>query len=95
LVDYEEIEEKCKTIRQNNIKLLEDFDAWLKVKRLTDQTIREHMNNIDLFINHFLLYEDAYEAKDGVLESGVGKGVISLKIHQMSKRSLERISIIV
>jgi len=36
LVDYEEIEEKCKTIRQNNIKLLEDFDAWLKVKRLTD-----------------------------------------------------------
>ncbi len=53
------------------------------------------MNNIDLFINHFLLYEDAYEAKDGVLESGVGKGVISLKIHQMSKRSLERISIIV
>ncbi len=68
MVDYEEIEEKCNTIRQNNIKLLEDFDAWLKVKRLTDQTIREHMNNIDLFINHFLLYEDAYEAKDGVLE---------------------------
>ena len=26
------------------------------------------MNNIDLFINHYLLYEDAYEAKDAVLE---------------------------
>ena len=68
LVNYEEIEEKCKRIRQNNIKLLEDFGAWLKAKRLTDQTIREHMNNIDLFINHFLLYEDAYEAKDGVFK---------------------------
>ena len=68
MVDYEEIEEKCKTICQNNIKLLEDFYAWLKVKRLTDQTIRVHINNIDLFINHFLLYEDAYEAKDGVGE---------------------------
>ena len=66
MVDDEEFEEKCKTIRQNNLKLLEDFDAWLNVKRLTDQTIRNHINNIDLFINHYLLYEDAYEAKDGV-----------------------------
>lgn len=66
MVNYEEIEEKCKIIRQNNIKLLEDFDAWLKAKELTAQTLRVHMNNIDLFINHFLLYEDAYEAKDGV-----------------------------
>lgn len=68
MVNDEEFEEKRKTIRQYNLKLLEDFDAWLNVKRLTNQTIREHMNNIDLFINHYLLYEDAYEAKDGVLE---------------------------
>ena len=68
MVDYEEFEGKCKTIRQNNLKILEGFDAWLKAKRLTDQTIREHMNNIDFFINHFLLYEDAYEAKDGVFK---------------------------
>lgn len=66
--DYEEIEEKCKTIRLNNIKILEDFYAWLKVKRLTDQTISVHINNIELFINHFLLNEDAYEAKDGIGE---------------------------
>ena len=68
LVDYEEFEEKCNIIRQYNIKLLEDFDAWLKVKRLTDHTIKEHMDNIDLFINRYLLYEDAYQAKDGVFK---------------------------
>lgn len=66
--DDEDIEEKCKIIRQNNIKLLEDFCEWLEVKRLSKKTIRVHVNNIELFVNHFLLYGNSYEAKDGVLE---------------------------
>lgn len=41
---------------------------WLEVKRLSKKTIRVHVNNIELFVNHFLLYGNSYEAKDGVLE---------------------------
>jgi predicted RNA-binding protein with EMAP domain len=33
---------------------------------LSEKTIRNHLSNIDFYINEYLLYEDATEAKDGV-----------------------------
>ena len=38
---------------------------WLAAANLKDKTITKHRNNIDLYINHYLLYEDTVEAKDG------------------------------
>ena len=66
LDDYEDYEKKCEKIRKENEKLLDKFDAWLRNTNLKDKTIDRHINNIDFYINEYLLYEDAEEAKEGV-----------------------------
>ena len=68
--DYEKYEKDCKRIREANERLLIEFDVWLKSSGLSEATINNHSSNIDFYINEYLLYEDATEAKDGV--SGVG-----------------------
>lgn len=61
--DDEEI--ACEKIRQENAALLSEFDKWLTGKNLSKKTIVTHRSNIDLYINEFLLYEDAICAADG------------------------------
>lgn len=60
-----EYEEACERIRATNDALLSDFDHWLTTKGLSDKTVREHAQNIELYVNHYLLYEDAIEAAEG------------------------------
>jgi intergrase/recombinase len=67
VVDYEQYEIECKKIRESNEKLLEDFENWLRKSNLADKTIRKHAENIDFYINEYLLYEDAIEPQNGVL----------------------------
>ena len=64
--DYAEYEANCERIRQSNEKLLDDFKNWLGTKGLADKTIRKHIENIDFYINEYLLYEDATEPQEGV-----------------------------
>lgn len=64
--DYEKYEADCKNIRKVNESLLAEFETWLKSSGLSEKTIRNHLSNIDFYINEYLLYEDATEAKDGV-----------------------------
>jgi hypothetical protein len=64
--EHEKYEADCKKIRKANESLLADFEAWLKSSGLSDKTIGNHLSNIDFYINEYLLYEDAIEAKDGV-----------------------------
>lgn len=64
--DYKKYEADCKKIRKTNERLLAEFDAWLQSSGVADKTIRNHLSNIDFYINEYLLYEDATEAKDGV-----------------------------
>jgi len=72
--DYEEYEAACKEIREDNAKLLEKFKKWLRQKNLAAKTIRTHTENVDFYINEFLLYEDAVEANDGADEIGMFLG---------------------
>jgi site-specific recombinase XerD len=66
LDDYEQYEIECERIRESNGKLLADFEDWLRESNLADQTISKHVENIDFYINEYLLYEDAVEPQDGV-----------------------------
>lgn len=68
MADYRDCEKECERIQQENSQLLKEFDLWLQGKRLTEGTIRRHLRNIDFYINHFLLYEEAIEAKNGASE---------------------------
>lgn len=63
--DYEEWEKECERIREENEKILDNFEEWLRKKNLKDKTIDKHISNIDFYINEYLLYEDVIEAKDG------------------------------
>lgn len=65
--DYKQYEIECEKIRESNKQLLEDFANWLRRSNLADKTINEHVQNIDFYINEYLLYEDAVEPQDGVL----------------------------
>jgi len=64
--DYEKYEADCRKIRKSNEKLLLEFEKWLKLSGLSEKTISNHRSNIDFYINEYLLYEDATEAKDGI-----------------------------
>lgn len=65
---YDEYEEKCKKIREENDKLLELFEESLK--DLKPQTVSRHVSNVDFFINNYLLYEDALTFDRGIYEIG-------------------------
>jgi len=65
MTDYGDREKEREKIRQENDQLLEEFDLWLQGKQLTEATISKHLRNIDFYINHFLLYDEIIEAKDG------------------------------
>lgn len=77
--DYERYKADCKKIRKANSKLLKDFDTWLKISKLKDKTIKKHLDNVDFYINEFLLYEDAEDAKDGASSIGMFLGYWFIK----------------
>ena len=63
---YEQYEQDCERIRQDNEKILDDFSKWLSDKGLSAKTIATHHDNVEFYINSFLMYEEATEASDGV-----------------------------
>jgi intergrase/recombinase len=77
--DYQQYEIDCKRIRQSNQKLLEDFEQWLKQSKLADKTIRSHINNVDFYINEFLLYEGTTEPQDGISDASIFFGYWFIK----------------
>ena len=72
--DYEKYKEDCKKIRTVNKRLLNAFETWLKSFGLSEKGINNHVSNIDFYINDYLLYEDATEAKEGVHAVGTFLG---------------------
>lgn len=64
--DYEKHVAACEKIRHANEGLINDFAASLKAAGLSKATIDKHVYNVTFYINEFLLYEDAVEAREGV-----------------------------
>ena len=62
---YEEYEEKCEEIREKNITYLEEFQEDLLEANLVSKTIRKHLNNVNFYINTYLLQEEALEMLNG------------------------------
>ena len=54
--------------------LLNEFEVWLKLSGLSENTINKHFSNIDFYVNEYLLNEDVTEAKDGVGSVGMFLG---------------------
>jgi len=86
-MDYEKLVEECKRIRKDNETLISGFKTWLSAKGLSQKTIDKHTSNADFYINEFLLYEDAIEAKDGALEIGLFLGYWFIKKAMWSSKN--------
>lgn len=72
--EYDEYERECNSIREENKALLDDFESWILGNRLSKSTAKKHRENIDFYINDFLLYEGPKHASDGVDEVGMFLG---------------------
>ena len=72
--DYERYEKECEKVRKANELLLNEFEVGLKLIGLSEKTTNNHLSNIDFYINEYLLYEDAIEAKDGAYSIGMFLG---------------------
>ena len=59
-------EAECKKRKEENHTFLAGFTRYLENKNLSKKTIDKHVQNIDFYINHFLLYEKPQEAAEGV-----------------------------
>ena len=65
---FEKYEKDCKSILKSNEKLLNKFHDYLVEKGLTQRTIKEHVSNIDFYINEYLLYYDANLPQEGIFK---------------------------
>jgi hypothetical protein len=64
-MDYEEYELLCEKERTKNRKYLNLFKKGLEDSGLTHKTIRQHVDNVDFYINEFLLREEPLSMADG------------------------------
>ena len=64
--DYEKYEADCKKMQKANKKLLKEFSDFLQSSNLSEKTIKNHISNIDFYINHYLLYEEIILPEDGI-----------------------------
>ncbi len=85
--DYEKHEKECKKIRIANKQLLDKFELSLESSGLSEKTINNHVSNIDFYINEYLLYEDAIEARDGVSAVDMFLGYWFIKKAMWASRS--------
>jgi len=67
---YEKYESDCKKIRIANQHVIDEFQKYLKAKKLSDKTIDKHVSNVDFYINDFLLYEEPLKPHEGVDKLG-------------------------
>ena len=76
---YEDYEKDCAEVRKTNSELLQIFEEKLKAKGLSSKTIRNHMENVELYISDYLLREEAQAMEKGV--TGLD-GFFSFYIHK-------------
>lgn len=65
---YRDYERESQAIRAENSEVLEAFESWLNRKNLSESTVKKHRDNVDFYINEFLLYEEPKRPVDGVDE---------------------------
>ena len=60
-MEYENYEQKCEEIRDKNDEYLDEFRKDLLHAGLKENTIKRHYQNVNFYINNFLLREEPLE----------------------------------
>jgi len=84
---YEQYVKDCERIRGDNEKLLAEFEKWLSDKKLSPKTIANHCDNVEFYIDEFLLYEEAIDASDGVYQIDLFLGFWFIKKAMWASKS--------
>ena len=66
--DFDKYERECEEIKKKNHEYLELFETAMREKGLSEKTIRKHFDNIDFYINDYLLREEANPMVKGCYE---------------------------
>ena len=61
-MDYEK---ELESMQKKNEVYLQEFQKWLKDKGLVEKTIRNHLSNVDLYINDYLNYYEITKMQEG------------------------------
>ena len=62
----EEYEKSCTLIREANKGYLSIYEKYLIDHGLSTRTVSRHMNNLDYYLNDYLLRDDALSMEDGI-----------------------------
>lgn len=62
---WKEYEQKHERIREENRPLLADFEKWLSEKGLAASTIQRHVENVDFYVDSYLLDSEGLPAREG------------------------------
>ena len=65
-MSYDDYEKQVETTREYNAKLLEGFESQLLDSGLKQKTVKSHVSNVEFYINHYLVYDECIQAKDGI-----------------------------
>ena len=57
-LDMDDVDAVMEKMQAQNKKVLDDFEEYLKKSGVTAKTISKHSDNIDFYINYYLLYDE-------------------------------------
>ena len=65
---YKEYELECDKARENNSKLLVEFERHLISNSLSSKTIKRHVSDIEFYANSYLLRYEVIHVEKGSLQ---------------------------
>jgi predicted DNA-binding protein (MmcQ/YjbR family) len=71
LKELEELERQADKIREVNKVHLSEFEKWLVDKSLTKKTIENHVDNVEFYINMYLLRYEIQDVTDGCFQGNL------------------------
>ena len=57
-MDYQEFEERCESIKEKNYEYINLFQSELMQQGLSVKTINKHTDNVDFYLNDFLIWNE-------------------------------------
>jgi len=68
--EFKEWEKEVENTEKKNSLLINSFQKYLSSKSLKQETIQNHVNNVDFFVNNFLLRYEIIPAEEGSYKIG-------------------------
>ena len=65
---YKEYELECDKTRENNLKFLAEFEAYLVSNSLSPKTIKRHVSNMEFYANNYLLRYEVIPVEKGATQ---------------------------